>query len=225
MKTYDLVLFDLDGTLVDSAPGIIHSVAYALKKMGVTEDPSLDLLCFVGPPLAESFQKFFGFSGVQAIEAIAYYREYYTACGMWESTLYPGIIELLIALKQAGLTCCLATSKPEKFAKQILAHYGLDPYFDLIGGASMDQSRSKKGDVIAYVLSSFPERKKDRTLMIGDRNQDIFGAKQMGIDSIGVLYGYGTETELTSAGATYLAPTPHNIKELLCSEIFRNESK
>ncbi len=217
-KTYDLILFDLDGTVTDSAPGIVNSVIYALRHMGVTEYEPAALLAFVGPPLSESFRKFFGFTEAQITQAIAYYREYYAEKGILENTVYAGVEPLLLDLKSKGFLCCLATSKPEQFAHRILSHFQLEQYFDFVGGATMDHRRSKKADVIDYVLTAFPSYPKDRIVMVGDRDQDVIGANRIGIHSIGVLYGYGSEQELLQAGATHLAKTPTEILQILTTK-------
>ena len=206
---YQTILFDLDGTLTDSAPGVIHSVQYALNKYGITEAYE-NLQCFIGPPLIQSFQKFYGFGHEQAEEAVVYYREYYSAGGIFENEVYPGIKELLQDLKRAGKTLAVATSKPEFFAKQVLDHFELTGYFDFIGGALMDETRTTKVEVLAYTLS---EMKADPTasVMVGDREHDALAAKDLGLDCIGVLYGYGSREELEVAGATAFADTPADV--------------
>ena len=150
-----------------------------------------------------------------AIRAIAVYREYFSVKGLYENEVYPGIPELLESLKAQGKTVVLATSKPEKFAVEILRHFGLYDYFDIIAGASMDESRNKKADVIAYAISQMNAPDLSHLIMIGDREHDILGAKQMGIDSIGVLYGYGDRPELTAAGADHIVASAADILTLV----------
>ena len=147
-----IILFDLDGTLTDPKEGITKSVQHALQAYGIDE-PDLDKLCpFIGPPLSDSFKEYYGFSEAQAREAIGHFHEYFTKQGMFENKVYPGIREMLIRLKDAGLTLAVATSKPEPFAIQILEHFDLLSYFTLVGGADMEEIRVRKGDVIAYTL-------------------------------------------------------------------------
>lgn len=212
MKSYDTVLFDLDGTLTDPGKGITNSVAYALKKYGIPIDDPKTLYGFIGPPLTDSFQKYYGFSEKQAVEAVGFYREYYTDKGIFENAVYEGIPELLESLQKAGKKILLATSKPEVFAKQILRHFGLDGYFTCVAGATLDSSRVKKDAVIAYALEKSGVTNRSTAVMIGDREYDILAAKAFGLDSIGVLFGYGSKEELTAAGATYLAETVEEIE-------------
>lgn len=213
---YQTILFDLDGTLTDSAPGIIHSVQYALKKYGI-EAAAEDLQSFIGPPLVTSFQERFGFDHDKALEAVAFYREYFTAGGMFENAVYPGIEELLGRLKQDGKRLAVATSKPELFSRQILEHFGLTSYFDFIGGAAMDESRATKTEVLAYVLETL-KADPGTAVMIGDRKNDIEAAAALGTEAIGVLYGYGSREELEEAGAKVIAKTPEDIYRILSGE-------
>lgn len=206
---YSTILFDLDGTLTDPAEGIVNSILYALKKMGLEETDREKLLAFIGPPLAESFHVSYGFSQDEATRAVTYYREYYADKGIFENRLYPGISEFLAALKQAGATVALATSKPEVYAEQILKHFGIASQFDFIGGSQLSGQRVQKGEVIAYVLSALPARSGDFVLMVGDRKHDVIGARENGLPCAGVLFGYGSWEELTEAGAVYLADSVH----------------
>ena len=212
---YDIVLFDLDGTLTDPGIGITNSVAHALAHWNIEVTDRATLYKFIGPPLSDSFMRYYGFSEEDAIHAIAVYREYFSTKGLYENEVYPGIPALLQTLKAQGKTVVLATSKPEKFAVEILRHFGLYDYFDIIAGASMDESRNKKADVIAYAISQMKNPDLSRMIMIGDREHDILGAKQIGIDSIGVLYGYGDRAEHEAAGATYIAEKVEDILPLL----------
>ena len=212
---YTTILFDLDGTITDSGTGILNSVSYALKKYDIEIKDKAELNKFLGPPLQESFTRFCGFSPEETAKAIAYYREYYREKGIYENELYHDIPALLQELSEAGKTIILATSKPELFAVQIMKHFQMDKYFDFIGGATMDGARSKKADVIAYALEQCHITDISSAVMVGDREQDIFGAKEMGIDSIGVLYGYGSREELQGAGATYIAQNVRDIMKLI----------
>ncbi len=212
---YNTILFDLDGTLTDPGVGITNSVAYALKKWGIKVADRTTLYPFIGPPLVDSFQRFFGFSTEQSEQAVVYYREYFREKGMFENEVYEGVEEMLRTLKAAGKRLVIATSKPEEFAVKILEHFGLARYFEYIVGATMDSSRSKKGDVIAYALKSCNITDRADAVMVGDREHDVLGAKENGLDSIGVLFGYGSREELEKAGATYVAETVEDILEFV----------
>ena len=207
------IFFDLDGTLTDSAPGIIHSVQYALKKYGIEAEEN-DLRSFIGPPLVHSFQERFGFDHDKALEAVAYYREYFTAGGMFENSVYPGVEEMLQKLKEDGLMLAVATSKPELFSKQILEHFALTRYFDFIGGAAMDETRTTKVEVLSYALQEL-QVDPAKAVMIGDRENDMAAASLLGTESIGVLYGYGSKEELANAGAKVFAETPMDICRII----------
>lgn len=215
-----IVLFDLDGTLTDPMVGITRSVQHALKAYGIIEE-DLEKLCpFIGPPLSDSFQEFYGFSENDAREAIPVFHEYFVDRGMYENRVYDGMEELLGALKDAGFTLAVATSKPEIFAERILEHFKLLSYFELVGGADMEEIRVRKGDVILYTLERLnagktPSEGKCDVIMVGDRKHDVLGAKEAGIPCIGVLYGYGSREELEEAGADYIAGTVEELKSIL----------
>lgn len=211
---YRYALFDLDGTLTDPSSGITNSIMYALEKMGRTIPPREELYCFIGPPLLSAFQEYTGLTADEAEQAIVFYREYFSVDGLFENTPYAGIEAVLTKLRERGVTLAVATSKPEQFAVRIIEHFGLAPYFALVCGATMNSSRSKKGDVIAYTLSQLgiTEADKASVLMIGDRHHDIEGAKENGLASAGVLWGFGDEAELKTAGADAIA---HDMDELV----------
>ncbi|MBE6785421.1 MAG: HAD family hydrolase [Ruminococcaceae bacterium] len=211
---FDTVLFDLDGTLTDPAEGITNSVAYALERYGIRVEDKKSLYSFIGPPLNDSFMQYYGFSSEKAMEAIGVYREYFRDRGIFENEVYEGIHELLDRIKKSGRKIVLATSKPEEFAVRILEHFDLIGYFDVVAGASMDEKRNKKGDVIKYAMEK-GGLSAAGAVMIGDREHDIFGAGENGLPSIGVLYGYGDRKELEAAGATYIADAVKDIFELL----------
>lgn len=200
-------LFDLDGTLTDPKTGITKSVAHALHSFGIeTED--LDTLCkFIGPPLKESFMNYYGFTEEQGDLAVAKYREYFSVTGIFENAVYPGIPEGLAALKADGIRLIVATSKPAVYAKQILEHFGLLPYFEFVSGSELDGTRVKKSEVITYALQNAGITDLSAVVMVGDREHDIIGAREVGIDSIGVLYGYGSRKEFEQAGADFIAET------------------
>ncbi|CYU95198.1 HAD family hydrolase [Streptococcus suis] len=211
---YQTILFDLDGTLTDSGQGILNSVAYALEKMGIEEPDTANLNRFIGPPLYESFSRFYQLSPEDTQSAVDAFRVYFKEKGMFENQLYPGIFSLLEELRTAGKTLVIATSKPEIFAKQILEHFGIAHYFDVIAGASLDSSRISKADVIGYAinqLEAFPKH----AVMIGDREHDIEGARMHQLPAIGVLYGYGSKQEFEKAGATMIVETVQDLKRVL----------
>ena len=206
------IFFDLDGTLTDSGPGIVASVAYALRKLGVEPPEPEQLRPFIGPPLLWSFSHFYGFDEEKSKEAVRLYREYFTAGGMFENSVYPGIPEALERLRAAGFRLAVATSKPELFSRQIISHFGLDKYFEAVCGAAMDESRTEKADVIRYALDTLGVAPEE-SLMVGDREHDVLGAKAVGLPCLGVLWGYGSREELTNAGASALAETPEELSE------------
>lgn len=212
---YQTILFDLDGTVTDSGIGITNSVMHALKYFGIGITDRSELYKFIGPPLMESFSKFYHFTFEEAWEAAMYYREYYALMGMYQNKLYDGIEDTLKQLKQAGCKLAIASSKPEKFGRQIMEHFHLTPYFDYIAGSALDETRTKKAEVIEYALESMHITDKETVLMIGDREYDILGAAQCGIDSMGVLYGYGSREELETAGADYIAEQVSDINRIL----------
>ncbi len=212
---YEIILFDLDGTLTDPAEGITNSVAYALRKYGIEPPERRELYCFIGPPLADSFRKYYGFSEKEGQKAVEVFREYFRDRGIFENVMYDGIDSLLSELKKAGKTVVLATSKPEPFARQILERFDLMKYFDVVAGASFDETRVKKDAVIAYALEQLGEVDISRCVMVGDREHDVVGAKVHGISCIGVLYGYGDREELESSGAKSIAETVEDLSRLL----------
>lgn len=212
---YRYILFDLDGTVTDPGLGITNSVMYALKKFGITVEHRSSLYKFIGPPLADSFQQFYGFSKEDAYLGIEYYREYYRDRGIYENVVYEGMEDLLDMLKRQGKELIIATSKPEAFARQILEYFGLLKYFTFVAGATMDEKRVKKAEVIDYALTSCGIRKLTEVLMIGDREHDVIGGHTARVDVMGVLYGYGDRKELESAGAEYIVETVGEIKKFL----------
>lgn len=218
MKNYDVLLFDLDGTLTASGEGITKSVQYALKKMGKGElGQNLEALqVFIGPPLLKQFMAFGGWSEAEAEQAVKYYRERYAVTGIFENHPYPGIDKLLKKLKEKGYILCVASSKPDSMVHIVLEHFNLDSYFDVILGSDINKPKMTKAEVIEQVLGELRyESKKEKVVMIGDRSHDAEGAKQVGIACIGVTYGYGTREELLEAGAGEIAETVEEIEEIL----------
>jgi len=220
LTNIEWAFFDLDGTITDPGMGITNSVAYALEKKGITPPEREQLYKFIGPPLADSFNKYFDIPMTETDEAIRIYREYFSVKGIFENEVYAGVREMLIELREAGMKICLATSKPEEFAQKILEHFGLSEYFDMVAGATMDGSRSLKKDVIEYAIDKLGLTDEDRThiVMVGDREHDIIGAKQTELNSIGVTYGYGSPEELRTAGADFIADSPKAVAELILHE-------
>ncbi|MBQ3045731.1 MAG: HAD family hydrolase [Clostridia bacterium] len=214
MKKYETVLFDLDGTLTDPGVGITNSVAHALKKYGITVEDKTELYKFIGPPLHESFEKYYGFSREEALQAVEYYREYYRDRGIYENIVYDGVEDMLKSLCESGKKIILATSKPEVFAREILRHFNLDQYFYYAAGANLDGTRTNKAEVIEYALHEGGVSDKSTAVMVGDREHDIIGASKNGLDSIGVLFGYGSREELEAAGAAYIAATVEEINDI-----------
>ena len=213
--SYKYILFDLDGTLSDSAPGITKSVAYALEKFGIYEKAE-NLGYFVGPPLYEAFRDKYGMDKEKTSQAIKYFREIFEVKGILENTPYDGTEQLLRTLHSKGKKLILATSKPEKFAIEILGRYDFAKYFTFIGGACMDEStRMKKDEVIEYCLAECNITDTSECIMVGDRYHDVEGAAKYGIPTVGVLYGYGTKDELLNAGAVAVCDTPENLCEYL----------
>lgn len=216
MKKY--FLFDLDGTLTDPGVGITNSVAYALKSYGITVEDRTSLYSFIGPPLKESFERFYGFSPEQADEAVGKYREYFGEKGLMENKAYDGILPMLEELKGKGARLLVATSKPTCYAREILENFGMLSCFEFVAGSNLDGSRVKKDEVIAYALQEMGICCLEEAVMIGDREHDIIGAKKCGISSIGVLYGYGSREELEKHGADRIVESVGELRTRLLSE-------
>ena len=214
---FESILFDLDGTIINSEVGVTSCVVYALRKFGIEETDRALLRKFLGPPLSDSFMRFYGFDAEKAEKAVEYYRERYVPIGVHENEVYEGIPDLLEALRAGGKRIYIATSKPEHFAKGILSELGLDKYFDGIFGSTLDESRNSKDKVLAYAINEIG-LEKERSVMVGDRFHDVDGAAVNGLPCIGVLYGFGDRDELQSAGAMALAETPMELKKILLEE-------
>lgn len=211
---YQAIFWDLDGTLVDSGPGIMKSVQYALDHFGYPGQPEEKLRRFVGPALMDSFTQLYDLSEQQAKEAIHYYREMYDGGEKFDAIVYEGIPEVLAYLAQQGSDCMLVTSKPEYFAGQITAHFHIDSYFSYIASPSLTDPSSQKARLINRALAD-RHLKREEVIMIGDTHFDIDGAVQTGVASIGVLYGYGSSRELSDAGADFLAERPLDILDII----------
>ena len=212
---FDTILFDLDGTLTDPAEGITNSVIYALKKMGIAPPERKELLKFIGPPLAQSFEKYFNLSKDQSLRAVDIYREYFAPKGLFENTLFDGVHEMLKSLKKDGKKIVLATSKPTVFANKILKHFNLYDFFDLTVGSNLDGSLTNKAEVITVALERLGNIKKDRAVMVGDRSHDVIGGIKNGLFTVGVTFGYGSEEELKGAGASHIVNSVKELTEFL----------
>lgn len=212
-----IVFFDLDGTLTDPMMGITNSVMYALKCFGIEEKDREKLKSFIGPPLADSFMKSYGFSEKKAGEALNKFREYFSEKGIFENSVYPGCEKMLKNLYRGPFNLAVASSKPEPFVKRILDHFGLSKYFNFIGGSDMEETRARKDQVIAYCLEALGSPDPRDCLMVGDRRHDIEGAAKYGIESVGVLYGFGTEEELRKAGADHIVKDFYELEKLITS--------
>ena len=216
MKVSDkkYIFFDLDGTISDSMAGIIDSVGYSLAKYGIYEEDRSVLKKFVGPPLKNSFMKFYGFSEEDADNAVKHYREYYPEHGIFKCNIYDGIAKLLEELSKKGKHILLATVKPEVFTERILERFDLRKYFDFVAGAQFT-SRIEKDEIIKYAMTEYGIENPDECIMIGDRFHDIEGAHKNGIEVIGVLYGYGSREEMEEYGADYVVDSVKDLGVML----------
>ena len=210
MKKRNL-FFDLDGTITHSAEGIINSVSYAVEKMGFPVPPRSELFHYIGPPLIRSFTQDFNLNHEDGERAVAYYREYYLQKGIFECYVFDGMAELLKGLSEEGYRLVLATCKPTMMAQRILEHFDLRKYFAMVSGPELDGTRNEKHEVIAYAMEAFGIEDPQEVLMIGDRRDDVQGARRMGIDCIGVTWGFGSREELVEAGAVRLVDTPREL--------------
>ena len=209
------IMFDLDGTLTDPKEGITKSVQYSLKYFGIEVENLDELLCFIGPPLWDSYKKYYNFSKGDTDTAVKKYREYFSEHGIFENVMYEGIDDLLANLKAKDKTIILATSKPGVFAEKILRHFNLREYFSFISGAELDGRRSDKYESVNYALENYKIISPDFAVMIGDRDLDIIGAKKAGVLSVGVLYGYGSYDEFNDAKADFIVSSVNELGNLL----------
>jgi phosphoglycolate phosphatase len=211
-----LILFDLDGTLTDSAPGITRSVQYALEKMGYPRISETELRTFIGPPLNIHFCDFIGMSEEEAALAVKHFRERFSVKGIFENSLYEGVSDMLDRLKEAGAALGLATSKPDVFAEKIAEHLGFASKLDVLSAASLDETKDNKPAIIDQAIrrAGFDGRRED-VIMVGDRKYDICGAHENGVFALGVTYGYGSAAELAEAGADAMADTTGQLTAFL----------
>ena len=209
------ILFDLDGTIVRSDLGITKGVQKSLEHFGIYEELD-DLKKFVGPPMVESYTNFYGFSLEQYKEALDVFHDYYRSVGIFECELYEGIEEMLDSLSKE-YKLYVATSKPEREARRVIDHFGLDKYFTFVGGSDGDfnTKRATKTAVIEYVLETNKIMDRGFAIMVGDKSHDIVGASNAGLKSIGVLYGYGDLEEFE--GANYIVKNVEDLRDMfLC---------
>lgn len=214
---YQYFFFDLDGTLTNPKEGITKSVRYALKHFGI-EEPNLDnLVRFIGPPLQDSFCEYYGFSPEKSMEAVLKMRERYQTVGKFENEIFEGIPELLSDLKAQEKVLAVSTSKPESFATDILKHFHILEYFDVVVGANLDGTRTRKWEVIEETLKrlGIGENDYEKVLMVGDRKHDVEGAAHFGIDCAGVYYGFAESKELEEAGAVITVNTVEELRKYL----------
>ena len=217
MKKYETIAFDLDGTLTNPERGLLSAFVYAFKKLGVDYGTRESLKRFIGPPLYDEWQREFGWTFDEASEAVEIFREYYNVYGWWDNEVYEGIKEMLKRLKASGKKLVVATSKPEITAKKVLSLFELDGYFDYIAGASMNGSEDLKWQILKRALDKV-SADNETSILVGDRKFDAEGAKIVGIDSLGVLWGHGSEEELLASGVNYVVSTPEELLGLLDSQ-------
>ncbi len=213
MTRPEIVLFDLDGTLTDAAPGIVNGMRIVFDHFSVPQPDETTMRTHLGPPLAVTWREHYNFTDEQITQALAVYREYYHDVGMFENEVFDGIPELLRQLNNDGITLATATSKPDFSATRIIEHFGLRDHFAFIGAANLEGTRDSKALVIEHTLEQLQANvESHRILMVGDRHHDVHGAREHGIDTIGVLWGYGDAQELTRAGAIALANNPQDLR-------------
>ncbi|MGN0364363.1 MAG: HAD hydrolase-like protein [Suilimivivens sp.] len=217
-------LFDLDGTLTDPREGITKSVQHALRAFGIEESDLTKLEPFIGPPLKDSFMEFYGFTEEQAVKAIKIYRERFAPIGVLENQILPGVSQMLEKLQKAGIHLAVASSKPTIFVRQILQHFSIEQYFDVIVGSELDGTRGTKEEVVEEalrqlgVLTMQVDKRHSSCAMIGDRKFDMQGAKAHGITGVGVEFGFAQPGELEAEGADYIANTVEELQEYLLKD-------
>lgn len=210
-KRYDCLLFDMDGTVADTSEGITAGLEYAVRQLNLRNLTGEQERSFLGPPLKKSFMDVYGMNDEEAAGAVSVFRKYYSAKGLMQCSPYPGLCETIRKLHAEGTRLFVATSKPTPFAQKIVEKFGITDCFDAVAGSNLDNSRGRKSDIIRYVIDSCPGGGELSWLMVGDTFNDIEGARECGIDSLGVTYGYGTREELIHAGATYIIDAPEQI--------------
>ena len=214
MKVYDVIIFDLDGVIIDQSTGITDSVKYSLKKFGIDESDNKKLLSFIGPPLKDSFIKLYSFDEKKALEAVGYFREMYEKKGIHEFKIYDGIITMLSSLRNKGKKLFIATTKPKKSAEIVLKEGKIFSYFEGIHGDTFSYDITKTG-MISEILDNIQKHEYHKVVMVGDRDSDIDAAAKNKIDSIGVTYGFGSVNELENAFATHIVKSVEELKLIL----------
>lgn len=229
LKMFEKILFDLDGTLTDPKTGITKCVQYALNHFGIEEEAD-NLTKFIGPPLIDSFMEFYGFSLDKAREATDKYRERFAPIGKFENEVYAGISEMLKSLKEKGAILAVASSKPEPFVNDILEYFDLSGYFDVVVGSLLNETRTKKEEVIEEALKRLDiaydgslgsengitiKAPKESVAMVGDRKFDVASARDMGITAVGVAYGYAEKGELEAENPDFIAKTVAELQDYL----------
>lgn len=216
-KNYKLILLDLDGTVTDPKTGITRSFTYALGKLGLNVPDTDSLARFIGPPIRQSFREGCGLDSERTELAIEFFREYFAETGIYENTLYPGMDGLLKRLVSSGKTLALATFKVTYYAELILKHFNILQYFSCVCGSTPDDDSLTKASVIKSAIAGCGAFEPENCVMVGDREHDIVAAKEAGVDSIGVLYGYGGYDELANAGAGLIVGTVEELASVLLS--------
>lgn len=218
MNPPEIVLFDLDGTLTDAAPGIVNGMRIVFDRFNIEQPDATTMRTYLGPPLAVTWREYYNFTDEQITQALSIYREYYHDVGMFENEVFDGIPELLQKLNSDDVILATATSKPDFSATRIIEHFGLRDHFAFIGAANLEGTRDSKALVIEYTLEQLKANATThRIVMVGDRHHDVHGAREHGIDTIGVLWGYGDADELTDAGVIVLAERPQDLGDHLLS--------
>ena len=212
---FKYVLFDLDGTLTDPKEGITGCVRYSLPFLGIEPPSTEKLLPFIGPPLVDSYKKYFNMTDEQASFAVAKYRERFSTVGLFENRVYEGIPEMLSSLKNAGCILAVASLKPLIFVEKILKRFSLDKYFSAVCGSDLEGTKHTKKQIIDDALGILNPPSLDEIIMVGDRDGDITGAKEAKISSLGVTYGYAEPGELSAAGADFIAHSPIEILDII----------
>lgn len=215
MKKYDVIIFDLDGTLADSKEGVTKSVQYALEKFGIIEEDLDSLEHFIGPPLKDEFIKYYNMSEEDANKAVEYYRERYTPIGIYEVKSFKGTAKMLERLKNSGKYIAIGTSKPQMMAEEVIKYLKIDQYFDKVVGAQLHGPRQSKTAVLQALFAEIGITDKNKCLMVGDTCFDIEGANNIGIDSIGVNFGFGNEKEMLDMGALFVADTTEDVADFI----------
>lgn len=210
---YKYILFDFDGTVFDTVEGISKSARYAINKFGI--DGSLEFLRqFAGPPLVDKFMEVYGFSLEQAQQATAYFKERYQPIGLYECRIFPGMKEMLQRLKSAGFVLGIATSKPQELAEKLLAGEDMTDIFDVVCGSGLNGNNDSKEAVLRRAMDALGADR-EHSVLVGDTKYDVLGAKAVGVDCVGVRFGYAAEGELEEAGATYIVEDMAELEKLL----------